>query len=214
MQKTIFIILALIITATLVYQAGKWSGKQLAAPAAASQAAQQTDTVIPAQATLMTAGSLVPAGNVVAAAATLPTDTIDVPAEASSQSAIYDLAELIQMEENTATLNLTESVLKLNPEQLQQAMWQLEQQATNTSTYQRQQQLQQQFNHYALGTLLQLNCSDTLCIAMLQYDNPQLRKAAMPMLSKFATSEQIQATFLSKDHEEQHYSFFMLYGWL
>lgn len=214
MQKTIWILLALIILVILVYQVGKWSGKQLADTSTADLSAQQEHTVIPAQATLVATSSLVATGKSAAATGEYAAvATVSIPVAASSELEISELAQLVQMEENKPTLHLTERLLSLEPEQLQQAMWQLELLSTNTSTYQRQQQLQQQFNDYALGTLLQLNCSDTLCIAMLQYEEPELRKAAMPLLSELATSEDLQATFLSKDHSQQHYSFFMLCGW-
>lgn len=214
MQKTIWILLALIISAILVYQAGKWSGKQLAYTSTAGLSAQQELTVIPAQASLVATSSLVATGNSAAATGEYATvATVSIPVAASSELEVSELAQLVQMEENKPTLHLTERLLSLEPEQLQQAMWQLELLSTNTSTYQRQQQLQQQFNDYALGTLLQLNCSDKLCITMLQYEDPQLRKVAMPLLSELATSEDLQATFLSKDHAQQHYSFVMLYGW-
>lgn len=219
MQKTLWILMALIISAILVYQAGKWSGKQLADTSAASLSAQQEHTVIPAHAVLVATSSLATPGNSAvatsenAAVAMIATDSVTIPVAANSELEGSELAQLVQIVENKPTLHLTERLLSLEPEQLQHAMWQLELLSTNSSTYQRQQQLQQQFNDYALGTLLQLNCSDTLCIAMLQYADPQLRKAAMPLLSELATAEDLQATFLSKDHTQQHYSFFMLYGW-
>lgn len=219
MQKTIWIFLALLFAAVFVYQAGKWSGKQLTDTASANHLTQQAHPVIPAQATLVATSSLVTTshnavaqGNI-AAATMLATDAVTSPFVASSELQNEELAQLVQIQDNKPTLHLTERLLSLAPEQLQQAMWQLEQLSTNTSTYQRQQALQQQFNNAELGTLQQLNCSDTLCIAMLQYEDPQLRKAAMPQLSALANSEALQATFLSKDHAQQYYTFFMVYGW-
>lgn len=210
MLKTIMIFLALIIAGSLIYQAGKWSAKQPPENLAAidaSAASQMTGTKSPQLSAAMT---IEPAATTSEAASTLP---VKGPVEDRQTSATPDLVQLIQVEAGGLTLNLTENVLTSTPEQLQQAMWQLEQHATSADTYHRQQNLQQQLSDYELGTLVQLNCSDTLCVAMMHYETQQGRQAALPLLASLAKAESTKATFISKEHAKEHYSFVMFHGW-
>lgn len=212
MKRMIVISLAVIIAIILVHQAGKRSGKQLNDLPLTPPIAQQTDSASFAPTIIVEANS-VEAKVAVVADTLLATEPTAVYVVADAEPAIYDLTQLVQLTEHETTLNLTDKLLQLDLEQFQQALWQLEQHATQTSTHQRQQQLLQQFINNEIGTLVQLNCSNLLCIAMLQYDDLQNRNMAMPLLSELANAENVKATFLSKNQNGQYYNFFMMYGW-
>lgn len=210
MLKTVMIFLALIIAGSLIYQAGKWSVKQQpVSPTAVEKSSVQ-------QITLANAAPLpavIPLEQTETNSQSAAKRSVKAPVEDNQAFVIPDLVQLIQFEADASTVNLTENVLTSTPDQLQQAMWELERHATNSSTYHRQQELQQQLSHHELGTLLQLNCSDNLCVAMMQYETRQAQQAALPLLSSLAKAESTKATFISKEHAKQHYSFIMLHGW-
>jgi len=210
MKKSILMFLLIVVAVFVAYQTGKWSGKQI--NPTASVPSQSPSNIAP-----MIATAQQPVSEPVLKQSLSQVAKIQAPSEAlpeyTTSNHTYDLRQLVQQNDGKAQINFSKEFLAQNTEQLQQAMWQLEQHATNSNTYDRQQRLQQLIGNASIGNLVQLNCSDILCIAMLQYDNEESQKAAMPPTAEIAKEEQVQGTFLRINANQQHHSFFLLYGW-
>ncbi|MDP5034854.1 MAG: hypothetical protein NWQ42_01905 [Alishewanella sp.] len=212
MRKSLFWVLLALIAVFSAFQVGKWVGKNMdlpmpdQSPAPTTSSSSSTDrTTIPNSALASTVKALPDTVN----------KTTDTPEANDFTRTVepFDLRQVLQQPDGSTSIELNQAFMAQSNEQLQEAMWDLEQHITQTSSYDRQKRLQQRLQAAQVGQLQQLNCSDSLCMALLTFNDATAQKAASLTLGLLSLQEQGQSTLLQKNTAQHYATFLILYGW-
>ncbi|MCC5452799.1 hypothetical protein LMJ53_13810 [Rheinheimera sp. UJ51] len=213
MRKSLLWVLLALIAIFSAFQAGKWIGKNMALPVPehlpAPTNAIETEAAISSSALASTVKALPDTVN----KTTDTPETTEGSHDFTGTVEPFDLRQVLPQTDGSASIELNQAFLSLSKAQLQEAMWLLEQHVTHTSSYDRQKRLQQQLQAVQLGQLQQLNCSDSLCVALLTFNDASAQKAANLTLGLLSLQEQGQSTLLQKNTSQHYASFLLLYGW-